>query len=744
MADIRGVAELARPMPRAASWRSALFGSAGRAVEVAVPAEEAPHFHYCAFLSYGHRDAETARWLHEALEKYRVPVNLVGRSGTNGIIPARLCPIFRDRHELAASADLGRDIRDALATSRFLIVLCSPAAAVSRWTGAEIDSFKKMRPDGCVLAAIIEGEPFASEIPGREAEECFPPALRHAYDKRGRPTKKRAEPIAADLRESGDGRRLGFLKIVAGMLGVGLDDLVQRESVRRQKRLRLIAGASLLGMAVTSTLSVVAFEARDEARDQRREAEGLVGFMLGDLRQKLEPLGRLDVLDAVGARALGYFEQQNKFDLSEAALSQRSKALTLLGEIASSRGDLDGALRRYQEAMTGSAEALRRMPDDPQRIYEHAQNVYWVGDVAMRRDQTKQAEAMMRKYKRLADQLVTIDPSNARWQMEAIYGDANLGIVLQETKRYREAADIFQSSLGRTERLAASAPGNENYRKSLIETLAWLADAREGEGRIDDALTQRERQITLLTPLIARSSGDAANKRQMMVAQRAAGRLFAMRGDLQAGLDHLGAAVRIGGELMRTEPDNADWAGQAAGAYIDYGELQLAAGQGAAAGAAARIGCDISNRVTARDATVKRWRVDLRTACLKLRARLALASGSGAEAHDLASRMVTLAREENAANLSVDSRLALSSAHVFRAMVAARNGDEAAARAAYRQAFAAWQKNLALSPALTAQHVLLLDGLGRRVEADEVAGKLAAIGYRHPTYLRDRAMVQYK
>ena len=34
--------------------------------------------------------------------------------------------------------------------------------------------------------------------------------------------------------------------------------------------------------------------------------------MLGDLRDKLEPLGRLDVLDAVGARALAYYEKQDK------------------------------------------------------------------------------------------------------------------------------------------------------------------------------------------------------------------------------------------------------------------------------------------------------------------------------------------------------------------------------------------------------------------------------------------------
>ena len=121
------------------------------------------------------------------------------------------------------------------------------------------------------------------------------------------PRSKRAEPIAADLRDSGDGERLGLLKIVAGMLGVGLDEIVQRDAARRQKRLHLIAAASVIGMAVTSTLAVVAIDARDAARDQRREAEGLVGFMLGDLRQKLEPIGRLDALDAVGARALGYY-----------------------------------------------------------------------------------------------------------------------------------------------------------------------------------------------------------------------------------------------------------------------------------------------------------------------------------------------------------------------------------------------------------------------------------------------------
>src|SRR4051794_32747182 len=305
---------------------------------------------YYAFLSYSHKDQELADWLHRELEEFRVPPALAGKLTANGVVPKRLAPIFRDQHELAAADDLGEEIEEALASSQFLIVLCSPDAAKSQWTNAEIEMFKRTRPDGCVLAAIASGEPFASDIKGREDEECFPPALRQKYDRRGRPTGKRAEPLAADLRETGDGRRMGFLRLVAGMLGIGLDDLVQRDQTRRQRRLAWLAAASLAGMAVTSGLAITALQARDAARDQRREAEGLVAFMVGDLKDKLEPIGKLDALDGVGARVLAYYSKQDTSELSDAALLQRSRALSITAQVANARGNLDDALRLYREA----------------------------------------------------------------------------------------------------------------------------------------------------------------------------------------------------------------------------------------------------------------------------------------------------------------------------------------------------------------------------------------------------------
>ena len=343
-----------------------------------------PHLRtrYYAFLSYSHQDHELADWLHRELERFRVPNALAGRLTANGVVPHRLSPIFRDQQDLSAAPDLADEINAALAASQYLIILCSPTAAKSRWTNQEIESFKRTRPEGCILAAIVAGEPFASDMPGREDEECFPPALRYRYDRRGHRTAKRAEPLAADFRGGAEGRQLAFLKLVAGMLGVGLDELVQREQTRRQRRLAYLAAASIAGMAVTSSLAVAAFSARNEAREQRREAEGLVAFMVGDLKNKLEPIGRLDALDGVGAKVLAYYSHQDTSQLTDAALSQRSQALTLMAQVADSRGDSKTALNLYRQAMTGTAEAMRRNPTAPDAIFDHAQNVFYVGQLA--------------------------------------------------------------------------------------------------------------------------------------------------------------------------------------------------------------------------------------------------------------------------------------------------------------------------------------------------------------------------
>jgi eukaryotic-like serine/threonine-protein kinase len=685
-----------------------------------------PSGRYFAFLSYSHRDEKDARWLQDQLERFRVPSALVGRVTERGPVPRRLTPIFRDLHELAASDDLGQEIREAIAASRFLVVLCSPPAAQSRWTNAEIEAFKRAHPDGCVFAAILSGEPFASDLPGRESEECLPPALRFHYDRRGKRTSRRAEPLAADLRGGPDARRLGFLKLVAGLLGVGLDELVQRETLRRQRRLAIMAGGSLVGMLVATGLAVTAIQARNTASEQRREAEGLVGFMLGDLREKLEPIGRLDALDAVGARTLEYFEKQDKSELSEEALAQRSRALTMMGEIASQRGDLQGAMRRYREAMAGTAEMVRRKPDDPQTLFDHAQNVFWVGDLAQKRGDLAGAEAAMREYARLADRMIVLEPNNRKWQAEVKYAVNNLGTVLLEQRKYREASRQLERGLAMIESLAAAEPTNIEYQKSLPLSLAWLADAQFAEGKIDEAIAKRERQVALLNQL-ASKTGDVEFREDSVPARRALGRWLASRGSVAEGLQHARLSVSTAERLMETEPANMQWVEYAANSRFELAAILLADGQVADAARETRAGCDLSARLTARDRLLVEWR-RLAALCLSRRAEVARESGARAEALSLALRALGASRSLRSGD-AVDDRLTLAAAYKLLGDIQAAGGDRAGAQQSWKAGLAVWP-SAPLNPRQLALRGDLLAAVGRPAEAGAIRQRLELIGYR--------------
>ena len=74
-------------------------------------------YRYQAFISYAHKDEAVAARLHRALETYKIPKNIE-------LTQKALSPIFRDTAELTAHHSLSEKIREAVQSSRFLIVLC--------------------------------------------------------------------------------------------------------------------------------------------------------------------------------------------------------------------------------------------------------------------------------------------------------------------------------------------------------------------------------------------------------------------------------------------------------------------------------------------------------------------------------------------------------------------------------------------------------------------------------------------
>ena len=460
-------------------------------------------YKYKAFISYSHKDRKWTRWLHRRLETYPIPKNIIGNVTSAGPIPKRLKPIFRDREELSASNNLGEKIEAALASSQSLIIICSPAAAKSKWVNQEILTFKRNNRDAQLFSVIVEGEPYASGMPGREDEECFPPALRFEVNSDGSLSDVPAEPLAADLRPHADGKRLGFLKLISGMVGVGLDEVVQRDMKRSRKRVTAITSGSLATVLAMGMLTGLALDARleaelaqAEAEAGRNDAEESIEFMLTDLKPELEKVGRLETLKVVGKRAEKYYYKYPISKHGDEALGRRARVFHFLGSILDKEGDLATANEYFLQAYEATDELLSRDPKNADRIFEHAQSAYYAGSIPFFERKYNTARPYFDEYIKLAEKLNIVEPESLRGLQEKTYAYTNLGAFLAQTGNKHHALQIYETSIPIYKKIASSNLDNPNYVIDLAQAYAWMADASEPDYKL--SLLHRKEQVECL------------------------------------------------------------------------------------------------------------------------------------------------------------------------------------------------------------------------------------------------------
>jgi tetratricopeptide (TPR) repeat protein len=394
---------------------------------------------YRAFISYSHRDSQWASWLHRGLERYRPPKALVGRTTDHGAVPKRLSPIFRDRDELPSATDLGSLIGAALQDSASQIVICSPPAAQSKWVNEEILAFKRLGREDRILCIIVDGEPNATDIPGREAEECFPPALRFRLGDDGELSTTRTEPIAADARRGKDGKNNAKLKLISGLLGVGFDSIKRREQQRRYARLFAFSCAAAAGMVVTTGLAAYALIQRDAAQRQTARAEAetrtarettrfLVDlFKISDpgeargntvtAREMLdkgaarvdselakEPAIQARLMDTLGTVYMGLGLYDRARPLLDRAVATRRTLESIdpldLSDSLSHQADLLALQAEYEAGEKAYLEAIRiesARPKDPQAQVELANSLYGLGTLLAQNGRNADAEKKLRE-----------------------------------------------------------------------------------------------------------------------------------------------------------------------------------------------------------------------------------------------------------------------------------------------------------------------------------------------------------
>jgi tetratricopeptide (TPR) repeat protein len=690
--------------------------------------QPASGFRYWAFISYSHKDASWGRWLHKALETYRVPRRLVGMPIAAGTVPARLTPIFRDRDELPTASDLGAAVEQALSESWCLIVICSPESARSRWVNEEVLAFQRLGRGDRIHCLVVDGGPDPA------APLCFPPALEQAQAKHGN---GKSEPVAADARSFGDGRSHALLKLVSGILGIGYDSLVQRDQQRRNRNMFWVTCASLALVVVLAVSTLIALTSRREALDQRSHAEGLVEFMIGDLRKKLEPDGKLATLDAVGKEALAYYAAQKSEDLDAEGLARRARALHMIGEVYDLRGELDEALKVFEQAADSTAELVAREPDNGQRIFDHAQSVFWVGFIAYQRGNITVAEPAFQEYKRLAERLVEIDPGNEDWQAEVGFANSNLGILLFHQWRLGEARAVFEQELRSASQVGPQDDKNVERQMRTAQAHAWLADVASRQGDLAGGLAHRKDEIDIYHDVLSADAKNNSAQGSLSVAERTASYLLLAMGDTGSALEHGRRAVELSKELAVLDPDNVRWIEDSAVAHANLASVLRYSDRLPEAIAAARKSTDAASQLIRLDDSVASWQLRFADSAL-VQASVLADSGDTGQATELASQTAgnLEARIERLKD-PTDNALLLARALLLLADLHDVTGKAELARANRLRIVELLQgidsRNRVPIERATLAAALL--GLGRTDAAQPLVKGLAKAGFREPGYV---------
>lgn len=636
-----------------------------------------------------------------------------------------------------------------MAQSEFLIVLCSPRSAASPWVNREVAWFKTHRDPKKILTLIVDGEPGASSMPGREAEECFPRTLLYKVAPDLQPTDQFEDaPLAADARETGDGKRAAKLKVAAAMLGVGLDTLVNRDNRRRAERRRLVmAGLASLSVALGG-LSVFAFNQRDaavaarkDAEFQRDEAQSLVEFMLTDLRQRLDAVGRLDILDTVAGRLLESYDKQDLAALDPDSLGRRARVLLLLGEVEGTRGKLDAALARYKEAAAATEELLRRDPDDQQRIFDHAQSVYWVGDIALKRGDMATVTDYWTQYRDFGARLVELDPDKDEWRTELAYGHRNLASLALDEGDAKAAREGFAKALAISEALAVAYPDDKEKQIALAIDFYWLSSAEERLGAFEAAERSSGRETEIYAALLAKDPEDDSVLHRQAVNGRVRARIVMANGEAERARDILMALLPLHEERTAHDPQNTRWLDYYSLLQIDIGAAHLAIGDTDAALLAAGAALEKADRLLALDPVSVDWMTNNLWRGLLLATRCAQSAGDNKGAEAYLARAESVSARLKGVDSALLDRLDIGT-RLLRAKQIAETGTNAKAQDFARslnEDFGGPTTQVGFEHRTDLVEVKML--AGDTTAAAALAEALYASGYRHPDFLKLRTQI---
>ncbi|PTL81438.1 protein kinase [Vitiosangium sp. GDMCC 1.1324] len=523
-----------------------------------------------------------------------------------------------------------------------------------------------------------------------------------------------------------------------------------RLALEQARRRRALAGwgavALALMLAVVSVFALQAVRAgeqaqaaRAEAELRRQQADRLISFMLGDLYGKLEPIGRLAILQDVGDKALEYLATVPEAEQTPEELMQRSKVLGQIGQVRFGQGRFAEASRAFLESLQVARGLVAREPNNGGWLFALGQSEYWVGFALTQQKDLKGALQHFEAYLDISRRLVAMDARNTDWQLELAYAHSNIASIQQLLGDGQAASSALGASATIMETLRAQRPEDVLLQRELAQVYAKLGDAARSRGALPEALKWFRQNLTLLESLAAGAPEDAGLRRLLGIARSHVGDILLFQGDTRGALAQYEAELDLARSLAAHDADNVTWRGELLLRYEKVGRCQRVLGNLATARALFDTELRTATELLAKSPEHRGWRFAL------ARGHMSLASVDGAQGQETRARghlreaLAVLEKLCAEAPAERDFSLWRASGLWQLGLLETRAGAAAHARTAWEEALASLGPGeQAPEPSVLDLRARLLLGLGRADEARPLLETLDWMGYADEESLRVR------
>jgi tetratricopeptide (TPR) repeat protein/predicted Ser/Thr protein kinase len=506
----------------------------------------------------------------------------------HGVLHRDLKPsnILMDAEDQPHVTDFGlaRRFEDAASLTQTGSLLGTPgymapeqAAGKTSWVDARSDVYGL----GAVLYHVLTGRaPFtgesATDILGQVIEqEPVAPALLNPGIPRD------LETICLKCLSKEPGRRYSDAKGVAEDLGRFLrhEPILARPIgslarlarwARRKPVVASLAAAVLLLLlfgAIGSILFVRRIEQarrseaaqRVRAEDRQREGEQLINFMLGDLADRLQPVGRLDVLESTISQVDLFYAKMPPDQMNPESRHSQAKALYQFADIRAIQGRLVESVTNYARAIQQYTSLLAADPTNLEWQFELTRTWNDLGiSYARQADYTNALEALNQALN-LRQRLIQIQPTNTMWL--GAYGStaSNLGQVCRHLGRLDQAGDYLHKAESVFRQWLAAEPSSSLAKRRLATVLGAAGHLASERGQFDEANRAYANNLQLARDALRDDPKSAEPLSDLMLALDFIGEEQTHQSNYVAAVATLAESVNLGEHLTARDDSNREW-----------------------------------------------------------------------------------------------------------------------------------------------------------------------------------------